>query len=89
MGELVAHLVGSPEAAALAGAELVSGAGWFGLRSHPHPVASVTFGGPDLRTVYIGSLKGSRIPFFRSPVAGLPMVHWNERHPVDRVGQSF
>lgn len=39
-------------------------------------MASVTFGGPDLRTVYIGSLKGKRIPFFRSPVAGLPMVHW-------------
>jgi len=44
-------------------------------------MASVTFGGPDLRTVYIGSLKGSRIPYFRSPVPGLPMVHWNERHP--------
>ena len=42
-------------------------------------MASVTFGGPDLRTVYIGSLKGTRIPFFRSPVAGLPMVHWDER----------
>ena len=41
-------------------------------------MASVTFGGPDLRTVYIGSLKGSRIPYFRSPVAGLPMVHWND-----------
>jgi sugar lactone lactonase YvrE len=38
--------------------------------------ASVTFGGPDLRTAYIGSLRGTRIPFFRSPVAGLPMVHW-------------
>jgi sugar lactone lactonase YvrE len=42
-------------------------------------MASVTFGAPDLRTVYIGSLKGKRIPCFRSPVAGLPMVHWNER----------
>ncbi len=42
-------------------------------------MASVTFGGPDLRTVYIGSLKGTRIPCFRSPVAGLPMVHWNDR----------
>jgi gluconolactonase len=42
-------------------------------------MASVTFGGPDLRTVYIGSLKGSRIPYFRSPVPGLPMVHWTER----------
>ncbi len=39
-------------------------------------MASVTFGGPDLKTVYIGSLKGTRIPFFRSPIAGLPMVHW-------------
>jgi gluconolactonase len=39
-------------------------------------MASVTFGGPDLRTLYIGSLKGHRIPFFRAPVAGLPMVHW-------------
>jgi sugar lactone lactonase YvrE len=42
-------------------------------------MASVTFGGPDLRTVYIGSLMGTTIPWFRSPVAGLPMVHWNER----------
>ncbi|HXS98151.1 MAG TPA: SMP-30/gluconolactonase/LRE family protein [Candidatus Limnocylindrales bacterium] len=40
-------------------------------------MASVTFGGPDLRTVYIGSLKGSRIPYFRSPIPGLPMVHWH------------
>lgn len=39
-------------------------------------MASVTFGGPDLRTVYLGSLLGTRIPFFRSPVPGLPMVHW-------------
>ena len=39
-------------------------------------MASVTFGGPDLRTVYIGSLMGHRLPSFRSPVAGLPMVHW-------------
>lgn len=38
--------------------------------------ASVTFGGADLRNVYIGSLRGTRLPYFRSPVAGLPMVHW-------------
>jgi gluconolactonase len=42
-------------------------------------MASVTFGGSDLQTAYIGSLKGSRIPYFRAPVPGLPMVHWNER----------
>lgn len=38
--------------------------------------ASVTFGGPDLRNLYIGSLRGTRIPYFRAPVAGLPMAHW-------------
>lgn len=42
-------------------------------------MASLTFGGPDLRTVYLGSLRGSRIPYFRSPVAGQPLVYWNER----------
>ncbi len=39
-------------------------------------MASITFGGPDLRTVYVGSLMGTAIPHFRSPVAGLPMIHW-------------
>jgi sugar lactone lactonase YvrE len=39
-------------------------------------MASITFAGPDLKTVYLGSLQGTRIPYFRSPVAGLPMVHW-------------
>lgn len=43
--------------------------------------ASITFGGPDLRNVYIGSLRGTRIPWFRSPVAGLPMVHWDDPRP--------
>ena len=42
-------------------------------------MASVTFGGRDLQTVYIGSLKGTRIPYFRAPVPGLPMVHWREK----------
>jgi sugar lactone lactonase YvrE len=45
-------------------------------------MASVTFGGPDLRRVYLGSLKGTRIPYFRAPVAGLPMVHWSEPKPA-------
>lgn len=39
-------------------------------------MASITFGGADLHTVYLGSLLGTTIPFFRSPVPGLPMVHW-------------
>ena len=44
-------------------------------------MASITFGGPDLRNVYIGSLRGTNIPWFRSPVGGLPMIHWNEERP--------
>ena len=39
-------------------------------------LASVTFGGPDLSTVHLGSLLGTSIPTFASPVPGLPMVHW-------------
>ncbi|PHR25444.1 MAG: gluconolactonase [Hoeflea sp.] len=39
-------------------------------------MASLTFGGPDLRTVYLGSLLGKRIPFFRSPVPGQALLGW-------------
>ncbi len=45
-------------------------------------MASVTFGGPDLKTLYIGSLRANRIPYFRAPLPGLPMVHWNETRRV-------
>jgi NAD(P)-dependent dehydrogenase (short-subunit alcohol dehydrogenase family) len=47
-GELVGHLLAEPEAAPLAGAELVVGPGWLGLRSHPRPVGTVTYGGPEV-----------------------------------------
>ena len=39
-------------------------------------VTSVTFAGPDLRSVYAGSLGMNRLPTFRLPVPGLPMRHW-------------
>ena len=37
---------------------------------------SLTFAGPDLKTVYIGSLAMPHLVSFRSPVAGLPLRHW-------------
>jgi sugar lactone lactonase YvrE len=40
-------------------------------------LASVSFGGPDLRTVFLGSLFGSRIATFRSKIAGAEPPHWN------------
>jgi NAD(P)-dependent dehydrogenase (short-subunit alcohol dehydrogenase family) len=47
-GGLVGHLLGHPEAGALAGAELVVGAGWIGLRAHPRPIGTVVYGGPAI-----------------------------------------
>ena len=39
-------------------------------------LASIAFGGPDLRTVYLGSLFGERVATFRSPIAGAEPPHW-------------
>ncbi len=50
-------------------------AGW-----PPNPLLTgLAFGGPDRRTVLLGSLGGRRLPSFRAPVAGLEMAHWNQR----------
>jgi NAD(P)-dependent dehydrogenase (short-subunit alcohol dehydrogenase family) len=48
VGELVGHLLAEPEAPPLAGAELVVGPGWLGLRNHPRPLGTVTYGGPEV-----------------------------------------
>ncbi|TCR64050.1 sugar lactone lactonase YvrE [Bosea sp. BK604] len=40
-------------------------------------LSGISFGGPDLKTVYLGSLFGSRLATFRSPVAGAAPVHWD------------
>ena len=39
-------------------------------------VSSLAFGGPDLRTAYVGCLLGDSIAMFDSPVAGHPPAHW-------------
>lgn len=40
-------------------------------------LASVSFGGSDLKTVYLGSLFSQQLAVFRSPVAGAVPHHWN------------
>jgi hypothetical protein len=40
-------------------------------------ISSVAFGGPDLKTAYLGSLMGESILSFRSPVAGIKPAHWD------------
>lgn len=42
-------------------------------------ISSLAFGGPDLRTAYLGCLLGESVAMFRTPVAGRPPVHWPVR----------
>lgn len=77
-GALVAHLLGEPDAAALAAAELVVGGGWLGLRSHPRPAGSVTFGGPALPTWLDATL--------REIVGAPPRPPGEDREPPDAGG---
>jgi sugar lactone lactonase YvrE len=39
-------------------------------------ISSLAFGGPDLKTAYLGCLLGDSIAMFQSPIAGQPPVHW-------------
>jgi sugar lactone lactonase YvrE len=39
-------------------------------------VTSIAFGGPDLKTAYLGSLGGASLASFRVEVPGLKPVHW-------------
>jgi len=47
-GHLVARLTRSDDTSALRGSELVVQRGWVGLRTHPGPVSTVSFGGPAI-----------------------------------------
>lgn len=40
-------------------------------------ISSLAFGGPDLRSAYLGSLLGDSIACFRSPIMGRPPTHWH------------
>jgi NAD(P)-dependent dehydrogenase (short-subunit alcohol dehydrogenase family) len=48
LGHLVARLAAAEDTRALRGAELVVQRGWIGIRSHPGPIATVSFGGPAI-----------------------------------------
>ena len=39
-------------------------------------LSGISFGGPDLKTVYLGSLFAPHLASFRSPIAGAPPVQW-------------
>ena len=45
-------------------------------------LTSVAFGGPDRRTVYLGSLHGSCVYRFRANVSGATLPHWSLPVPI-------
>lgn len=47
-----------------------------GARRPLRNIASVAFGGPDLRTVYLGNLANDRLATFRSPITGAEPASW-------------
>lgn len=63
---------------------------WEGTMGRPHldkaagarlrNISSLAFGGPDLKTIYLGCLLGNSIAFTHGNVAGHPLPHWN--HPL-------
>ena len=55
--ELAAYLVSDAGTAALSGAELVVGTDWLGLRSHPRPAGTISYGGPDVPGWVDGALR--------------------------------
>jgi NAD(P)-dependent dehydrogenase (short-subunit alcohol dehydrogenase family) len=57
VGTIVAHLLTHPDAGSLSGGELVVAPDWFGLRSHPHPAGSISFGGPAVPEWVDGALR--------------------------------
>jgi sugar lactone lactonase YvrE len=68
----------------LATVERAYASGGLGRPELDHPrskvlkgIASLAFGGPDLRTAYVGCLLDNRLAVFRPPVAGVPPVHWD------------
>jgi len=48
-------------------------------------ISNLAFGGEDMKTAYLGCLLGEKIASFQSPVAGLPLPHWDvELGPLAR-----
>jgi NAD(P)-dependent dehydrogenase (short-subunit alcohol dehydrogenase family) len=48
LGDLVARLLTTDDGQSLRGTELVAADGWIGIRSHPAPITTVSYGGPDI-----------------------------------------
>ena len=57
VAHLATRLLGASDTSGLSGAELVVAPDWFGLRSHPAPATSISFGGPAIPAWLDGTLR--------------------------------
>jgi hypothetical protein len=48
-----------------------------GARRRLGNIASIAFGGPDLKTAYLGTLSADCLYTFTSPIAGVQPSHWH------------
>jgi NAD(P)-dependent dehydrogenase (short-subunit alcohol dehydrogenase family) len=55
---MAAYVVSSADASLLSGSELVASSEWFGLRAHPHPAGTISFGGPAVPDWLDAALRG-------------------------------
>ena len=67
VAQLIARMLWSGDATALRGAEMFARSGWIGLRAHPGPLATVSYGTPAL-PAWIGDWLRESVP----PSAGRP-----------------
>jgi sugar lactone lactonase YvrE len=51
-------------------------------------ISNIAFGGPGLKTGYLGCLLGDTITTFASPVAGYPLPHWQFSGPRRAAGTT-
>ena len=47
-------------------------------------ISSIAFGGPDLKTVFLGCLLGNQIVSFKSNISGLKPSHWEPKKLLNK-----
>ena len=47
-------------------------------------ISSIAFGGPDLKTVFLGCLLGNQIASFKSNISGLKPSHWERKKLLNK-----
>jgi NAD(P)-dependent dehydrogenase (short-subunit alcohol dehydrogenase family) len=84
VAQLVARLLWSGDAAALRGAELFARPGWIGLRRHPGPLATVSYGTRELPS-WIGDWLQEALPSAAGTLIHSRLTKYLSSPPVSRL----